>query len=123
MAAIALRVKNNLYSISMDNNEWTELTVNGENVPQAPGGGWSWSQSEEGPVKFTATANLVTTVNPGPDMLVLDGDNNTHVALLRYSLPGMKPFSIDGFMMNGTAASAGPLGFSQGMMTGNFENA
>jgi hypothetical protein len=121
MAAILITVKNNLYTIQLDQWDWTGLTVNGTAVPKV-NGNWTYTQTTPGTVDFIATASYVSTVNPG-NTFFMKGASNTHMALLTYSTPG-QPFQLDGVLLNVSPrsyAQPGPFPFSQGKMTGVFQ--
>ena len=121
MAAILITVKHNLYTIQLDEWDWTGLTVNNAVVPKV-NGTWTYVQTTPGPVDFNATANYVSTVNPGIP-LFLAGISNTHMAALTYSPPG-QPFQMDGVLLTVSPrsyAQPGPISFSQGKMTGVFQ--
>jgi hypothetical protein len=64
MAAILITVKNNLYTIQLDQWDWTGLTVNGTAMPKV-NGYYTYTQTTPGSVEFAATANYVSTLNPG----------------------------------------------------------
>jgi hypothetical protein len=122
MAAILITVKDNLYTIQLDPWDWTGLTVNGAVVPKV-NGKWTYVQTTPGPVDFTATANYVSTVNPG-NTFFMTGASNTHMAALTFSPPG-QPFVLDGVLLNVSPRSyggPGPFTFSQGKMTGVFQH-
>ncbi len=122
MAAILITVSNNLYTIQLDQWDWTGLTVNGAPVPKV-GGNWTYVQTTPGPVDFAATANYVSTLNPG-NTFFLAGASQTHMAILSYSAPGSS-FQLDGVLLNVSPrsyAQPGPFPFSQGMMTGSFQH-
>jgi hypothetical protein len=123
MAAILITVKNNLYTIQLDQWDWTGLTVNNTVVPKVDGK-WTYVQTTPGPVDFSATANYVTTVNPDGNNFPMTGTSNTHLALLAYSAKG-QPFQLDGVLLNVSPrsyAQPGPFPFSQGKMTGVFQH-
>ena len=123
MAAILITVKNNLYTIQLDQWDWTGLTVNNTVVPKVDGK-WTYVQTTPGPVDFSATANYVTTVNPDGNNFPMTGTSNTHLALLAYSAKG-QPFQLDGVLLNVSPRSyggPGPFTFSQGKMTGVFQH-
>ena len=122
MAAIKISVQNNLYSISMDQYDWSSLTVNGQPVPLNSGGGYSYTQPSEGPLDFTATATDVSTVNPDPNLFIMKGSSKTHMAVLTYTPTGSS-FAMQGLLDNVSPrpdAKAGPFAFNQAMMTGEF---
>lgn len=121
MASIGISVENDLYSIGLDQYEWTSLTVDGKDIPHD--NGFSWSQTQKGPVKFVAKANLAI-VNPN-SFLVLNGTNTLHIAKLEFSGPA-GDITLKGELTNFEGyvdAGDGPIGFSQGGMTGVFSAA
>ncbi len=121
MANINISVLKDLYCITLDQYEWTGLTVNGETIKKDKSGGYKWCQTGKsgGPVKFTATADGLEVVNDN-QYLMLEGTDHSHYAKLEYSLKG-KPFEIYGVLDSYPLAKDGPVTFSQGMMTGSFE--
>lgn len=122
MAAILITVKNNLYTIQLDQWDWTGLTVNGTAMPKV-NGYYTYTQTTPGSVEFAATANYVSTLNPG-NTFFMTGASNTHLALLNYSAQGL-PFQLDGVLLNVSPrsyAQPGPFTFSQGKMTGVFQH-
>lgn len=125
MAAIAIRVENDLYTIETDQWEWTGLIVNGSSIPQKPGGGYTYSQTTPGPVDFTVTADKVDAADPGPNLYIMDGSDKSHICVLTFSDKGA-PFQMKGLLDNVSprnGATAGPFPFSQPLMTGVFEKA
>ena len=120
MANINISASNDLYGIALDQYEWTGLTVNGEPIKKDKNGGFKWRQKgKRGPVEFTATADGLEVVNNN-QYLMLEGSNHSHYAKLEYSLKG-KPFEIYGVLNSYPLAKDGPLTFSQGKMTGSFQ--
>ncbi len=119
MASIGITVENGLFNIALDQYEWTGLTVNGNVIPEE-NNQWKYAQSSKGLVQFTATANLLTAVNPG-GMYALKGENGKdYVCVLYYT---NDPFTINGVLFTGeniAGAQTKPIGFNQGMMAGEF---
>src|SRR3989338_4372228 len=123
MAAIAIIEKDGLFTIEMDQNDWTGLTVNGTVVPEG-NSGWKHVQTSKGSLNFVASADYVSTVNPN-SVFVLEGENGEdYTCKLTYSdTSSGAPFTMTGALSAGQhvpGAQKGPIVFSQGMMTGSF---
>ena len=123
MGAIAITVTDNLYTIQLDQYDWTGLTVNGQAIQQV-NGGYTYIQSSEGPVDFSATSDVITTVNPGDNVFFMESGeaSNSHLALITYTPPSTA-FEMYGVLCNVDTPpnpQAGPFTFNQGMMTGSF---
>ncbi len=124
MANISITVYNNLYTIALDDDDWTGLTVNGVTIANVPGVGWTYTQRTQGMVSFVATANNCTNLNPD-NYFDMRGDSNyTHSCSINYAVTGF-PFALYGLLHNvkqRPTALPGPFPFSQGMMTGQFQH-
>lgn len=124
MAFISIIEKNGLFTIELDNNDWTGLYVNGVEVPQNASGGWTYVQSTPGALTFEATANSLQTVN-GNDALVLSNGGKDYLCSLYYTEQG-KPFGLYGTLSDASNiqnANSQPIYFSQGLMMGSFRAA
>lgn len=120
MASIGISAtSDNQFNISMDNNEWTGLTVNGEAVP---GNGHGWSYTGPGPLTFEATASGIETIAENRVLAVKGTGSTCYVASLAYTDPS-KPFAIEGSLYsadNVNGAVDKQVWFSQGGMMGAF---
>ena len=123
MAAIAIFEKDGLFTIELDQNEWTGLTVNGTTV-QESATGWKYVQTSKGTLNFVASASLLTKINPNT-VFALKGENGEdYKCELVYSdTSAGAPFTMTGTVSTGQNikdAQKGPIVFSQGMMSGSF---
>ena len=129
MANLNISVNNDLYTITLDQFEWTSLSVNGVAVT-ASAGGFSYSQTTPGSLMFVAQATQIVAVNPDDVMFLADQPPLTavHVATLNYSAPSSGTFQINGHVINLSNwdetikihFTGKPFQFSQGLMTGEF---
>lgn len=120
MAAMSIVEKDGMFSIGMDLNEWTGLTVNGTPV-QKGNTGWSYVQTKKGTLNFVATASLLTTINPNTDFVLKGEHGEDYRCKLDYSNTSNGPFVMTGTLsteQNSKDAQEGPIWFSQGMMQG-----
>lgn len=123
MASISITVKDDLFTITMDNNEWTGLTVGGQAIVKNGNQGWSYTGL--GPLNFQATATHIETLNPNDILVVKGSENKDYVAALTYTAQGAAPFVMDGALFSGTNvqdAQTGQIDFNQGMMMGGFSH-
>jgi hypothetical protein len=128
MANINVTVKNGLFSIALDQWEWTGLEANNHVIPQQPGATqFEYSQATAGEVNFTATSsNEIKILNPD-STIELEGPLN---APYTYQLTLKYTSTASGVQLKGTlntitskvsGAKASPQPFSQGNMTGHFQ--
>ncbi|OSZ63930.1 hypothetical protein [Hydrogenophaga sp. IBVHS2] len=128
MADINIGVNNGLFTVTLDQWEWTGLTVNGTPVKPVNQGNVQFQFTQTGspaPVHFRAVANQnIDIVNPGNTLFMKSRDGSqTHMSMISYS-------EADGVVtLNGYLHSLpfpfsedqpSPLVFSQGRMTGTF---
>lgn len=123
MASISLNEKDGFFSIVLDQNEWTGLTVNGTPVTEGATG-WEYAQTSKGTLKFVATAVNISTVNPNT-VFALKGENGEdYKCELNYSdTSAGEPFTITGTLSTEQDiedAKKEQIWFSQGMMQGAF---
>ncbi|HEV7428801.1 MAG TPA: hypothetical protein VGQ46_20810 [Thermoanaerobaculia bacterium] len=117
----------NGYTINLDANDWTALSVNGTTVTASPvDGTYSYSLDTPGPLQFVASASGLTADSTGQAMILI-GPEHTHLAVLQ-STPGA-PLQVNGTLIHladwpqgctSALAGLGPLLFSQPNMTGTF---
>ena len=123
MAAIAIIEKDGLFTIELDQNDWTGLTVNGAPV-QEGATGWKFVQTVQGKVNFVASADYCTTVNPDATYVIKGEHGQDYSCELTYSNTSTgAPFTMTGTLSSGQnlpGAQVGPIVFSQGMMAGSF---
>lgn len=132
MAAINITVNNNLYSVDMDWNDWTGLTVidNGVThiIAKNANNHWKYKQTSAGPIEFSASAaaHTVQTVNPG-SVFIMAGANQNHLCMLAYTAPDpQNTFTLTAFCHNVSTGfsptGTAPFTFSQVHMTGVFQH-
>ncbi|MBC8754659.1 hypothetical protein H2O64_08230 [Kordia sp. YSTF-M3] len=118
MAYLDIKAENELFTIGLDSNDWTSLTVNGEFIEPTING-WNYSQKNQGLIEFIAVANLTNTENKG-NVFVLKGKGDTcYICVLSYT----SPFVVHGTLFTANnifGAENGPFGFTQPSMQGGF---
>ncbi|MFT5250053.1 MAG: hypothetical protein ACI93P_001788 [bacterium] len=121
MAAIGITVKNGLWSVGLDNFEWTALEADGHSIKKI-NNEWNYTQTEVGNFSFTATAVGTQYLNPGQTW-VEECNGVYYMLVLDYS-PKPNGFDIKGYGINlqswGGASTSSPHKFSQGKMNGVY---
>ena len=132
MADINISVNNGLFSITLDKWEWTGLAVNGQSISPINQGNiqFQYNQNQNhlgAPVHFIATSDHnIKIVNP-PKVMYLKGsdDNKTYLCAIHYHTTTSN-VTLYGFLhtlnYKSPYAQAGPILFSQGRMTGTFQD-
>ncbi|WP_257325649.1 hypothetical protein [Pseudoalteromonas rhizosphaerae] len=130
MADINISENNGLVSITLDRWEWTGLTVNGDPINKTKGPiQFQYNQANPGPIHFVATANqYIVLFNEGNLLYMKSADGlKTYLCLISYQeTEDPKVVTLHGVIHTLDfvipQAKNSPLGFSQGRMTGTFQN-
>ena len=127
---ISIDQKTETFTIILDKWEWTGLTVNGNVVNPINQGNiqFKYDQQISGTIHFVATANQYIDVVNIPSPMFLKGTNNrTYMCALSYAeKESPKVVHVSGTLVaiphSIPGAENSPIGFSQGRMTGTFQD-
>jgi hypothetical protein len=122
MANIGITESGGLFTINLDANHWTGLTVNGVTISPNHNG-FIYPQTSPRSLRFVATANI-DIVNPDVCFDLSDPKTplNTYTCMIVYSPLGSEPATLNGLLSteSGSFGNQGPFRFSQNGMTGAF---
>ncbi|MFK8059399.1 MAG: hypothetical protein AB8B78_04835 [Polaribacter sp.] len=126
---ISINQESDTYTITLDKWEWTGLSVNGNVINPINQGNiqFQYKQSSAETIHFIATANqYIDLINSGNPMY-LKGAKNTYICIISYQeTENPKEVTLHGVLTTVSAAIPGaensPLRFSQGRMTGTFQD-
>lgn len=128
MADIKITASNQsgLFSLELDQWEWTSLTINGAAVPKRSGNvQFQWTQVAAGPVHFVATSNNNIVIQNAGNLLYMQSKDKTKTFLAQISYAATaQQVTLTGVLVNLAfpipGAQPSPIKFSQGRMTGTF---
>lgn len=130
--SISVNTTTDLFTINLDIWEWLDLQIwqNGAwvSIPAVNNGNIQFQYNQpapSGPVKFKAVANQNINIENPPNVLFMLGPNKQHTyfAAISYSKISDEVHligTLTTFDVPLSNAQSGPLYFSQGRMTGNF---
>ncbi|MFP9100516.1 hypothetical protein ACLI09_15820 [Flavobacterium sp. RHBU_24] len=112
----------NLFSITLDQYQWTSLTVNGTKVPMKSNTNTVYTESVPGPIIFTAVVNSVSIVNPDNVMLIKGPDNTGFFCGIHYAQTATNTVTLYGVLakIDDLAISTTSYNFSQAGLTGSY---
>ncbi len=113
--------ENDLFTVQLDSgNGFTELIVDGQSR------GLEYSQTSAGPLQFIAKATNINIINPESVMYLQNqAGTKTYVCVIGYTgdtADQALNCIVTTFDVKFRDAQPGPIGFSQGNLTGTFGN-